>query len=95
MGVDVIGKGTGRSGPKVREELMLGVEGDDWKREFLKDRSGWGGQGNDGNGGFDNSRWEVLDWDIREWDVVDDFFKLEVDIGVLGLVGRGVLKLQA
>ena len=43
MRVDVVGKGAGRGGPEVGEELVLGVERDDREREFLKDRSRRGG----------------------------------------------------
>ena len=43
MGVNVVGKGVGRGSPEVREELVLGIEGDDRKGKFQKDRSGWGG----------------------------------------------------
>ena len=42
MGVDVVGKGAGRGGPKMREELMLCIEGDNREVEFLEDRSGQG-----------------------------------------------------
>ena len=93
--VDVIGKGTGRCSPKVRKKLVFGVEGDDRKREFLKNRSGWGGRGNDSDRGFDDSGQEVLNWDIHEWDVVNNFFELEVDVGVLSFNGGGVLELWA
>ena len=93
VGVNVISKGARRSGSKMREELVLGVEGDNWEGEFLEDGSGWGGRGYDGDRGFNDSRREVLDWDICELDAVDDFFKLKVDVSVLGLIGRGVLKL--
>ena len=95
VGVDVVGEGTGRGGPEVGEELVLGVERDDREREFLKDRSGRGGRGDDGNRGFDNGGREILDWDIREWDAVNDFLELKVDVRVLCFVGRGVLKLRA
>ena len=95
MGVDVVGEGTGRGGPEVREELVLGVEGDDRKREFLEDRSGRSGRGDNGDGGFDNGGREILDGDIREWDAVDNFLELEVDVCVLGFVGGGVLELRA
>ena len=42
MGVNIIGKGAGRGSPKVREELVLSIEGDDREGEFLKNRSGRG-----------------------------------------------------
>ena len=95
MGVDVVGKGAGRGGPEMREELVLGVEGDDGEGEFLEDRSRRGGRGDNGNRGFDNGGREILDGDVREWDAVDDFLELKVDVRVLGFVGGGVLKLWA
>ena len=79
----------------MREELVLGVERDDRKGEFLEDGSGWGGRGDDGDRGFDDSGREVLNWDIREWDAVNNFFELEMDVRVLGFVGGGVLELRA
>ena len=95
VGVDVVGKGAGRGGPEVGEELVLSVEGDDREGEFLRDRSGRGGRGNDGDGCFNDGGREVLDWDVRKGDAVDDFFELEVDVGVLYFVGGGVPKLRA
>ena len=95
VGVDVVGEGTGRGGPEVREELVLGVEGDDREGEFLEGRSRRGRQGDDGNGGFDNGGREILDGDVREWDAVNDFLELKVDVHVLGFIGGGVLKLRA
>ena len=95
VGVNVVGEGTRRGGPEVWEELVLGVEGDDGKGELLEDGSGWGGRGDDGDGGFDNGGWEVLDGDVSERDTVDDFLELEVDVGVLGFDGGRVLKLRA
>ena len=92
--VDVVGEGTRRGDPEVREELVLGVEGDDRKGEFLEDGGGWGGRRNDSDGGFDNGGREVLNWDIRKRDTVDDFLELEMDVGVLCFVG-GVLELRA
>ena len=93
--VDVVGEGAGRGGPEVWEELVLGVEGDDRKGEFLEDGSGRSGRGDDGDGGFDNGGREVLDGDVREWNAVNDFLELKVDVRVLGFVGGGVLKLRA
>ena len=95
VGVDVVGKGAGRGGPEVWEELVLGVERDNREGEFLEDGSGRGGQGDNGNRGFDNGRGKVLYRDIREWDAVDDFLKLKVDVSVLGFVGGRVLELWA
>ena len=92
--MNIVSKGAGRGGPKVREELVLSVEGDNREGEFLKNRSGWGRRRDNGDGGFDNCRWEVLNWDIHEQDTIDDFLKLKVDISILGFIGRGVLKLQ-
>ena len=43
MWVDVIGNSAGRGSSKVREELVFGIEGDGWEREFLEDRSGQSG----------------------------------------------------
>ena len=65
VGVDVVGEGTGRCGPKVREKLVLGVKGNDREGEFLKGRCGRGGQRNDGDGGFNDGGWKVLDRDVR------------------------------
>ena len=95
MGVDITSEGTGRSSPEVGKKLMLGVEGDDGEGEFLKDRSGWGRRGDSGNRGFDNGGREILNRDVHKWDVVDNFFKLKVDISVLCFVGQGVLELGA
>ena len=95
MEVNVIGKGTGRSGPEMGKELVFSVEGDNREGEFLKDRSGWGGRGDDSDGGFDNRRREVLNGNLREWDTVDNFFELKVDVGILSFVGRRVLELWA
>ena len=40
--MDVVGEGARRGGPEVGEELVLGVEGNDGKGEFLEDGSGRG-----------------------------------------------------
>ena len=56
VGVDVVSKGARRGSPEVGEELVLGVERDDREGEFLRDRSGRGGRGNDGNGCFNDGR---------------------------------------
>ena len=93
--VNVVGEGARRGNPKVGEELVLGVERDNREGEFLKNRSGWGGRRDDGNGGFNNGRREILDWDIHERDTVDNFLELKMDIRVLGFVGGGVLELWA
>ena len=95
VGVDVVGEGAERGGPKMWEELVLGVEGDDREGEFLKDGSGRGGRGDDGDGSFNNGGGKVLDRDVREWNAVNDFLKLEVDVCVLSFVGGGVLELRA
>ena len=95
VGVDVVGEGTRRCGPEVREELVLGVTRNDREGEFLTDRSRRGRRGDSGDGGFDDRGREILDRDICERDSVDDFFKLEVDVGVLCFVGGGVLELRA
>ena len=95
VGMDIVGKGARRGGPEVGEELVFGIEGDDGEMEFLEDRSGQGGRGDDGNGGFDNGRGEVLYRDVREWNTVNDFFELKMDVRVLSFVGGGILKLWA
>ena len=95
VGVDVVGEGARRGSPEVGEELVLGVERDDREGEFLRDRSGRSGRRNDGDGCFNDGRREVFNGDVREWDAFDNFFKLEVDVGVLCFVGGGVLELRA
>ena len=95
MRVDVVGKSARRGGPEVGEELVLGVERDDREGEFLKSRGGWGGRGDDGDGCFNDGRREVFDRDVREWNALDNFFELEVDVGVLCFDCGGVLKLWA
>ena len=95
MWVNVVGEGTGRGGPEVWEELVFGVEGDGGKGKLWEDGGGWGGRGDDGDGCFYDGRGEVLNWDVRKWDTFDDFLELKVDVGVLGFVGGGVLKLRA
>ena len=95
VGVDIVGEGAGRGGPEVWEEFVLGVVGNDRKGELLKDGSGWGGRGDDSDGGFNNGGGKVLNWDVREWDAVNNFFELKVDVGILCFVGGGVLKLRA
>ena len=93
--VNVVGKGAGRGSPEVGEELVLGVERDDREGEFLRDRSGRSGRGNDGDGCFNDGGREVFNGDVREWDAINNFLKLEVDVGVLCFVGGGVLELRA
>ena len=95
MWVDVVGESARRCSPEVGEKLVFGVVRDDRKRELLEDGSGRGGRGNDSDGGFNDGGWKVLDRDVREGDTVDYFFELLVDVGVLGFVGGGVLKLRA
>ena len=95
MGVDVVGEGAGGGGPEMWEELVFGVERDDGKGEFLEDRGGWGGRGDNGDGGFDDSGQEVLDRDVRKRDTINDFLELKVDVRVLGFVSWGVLELRA
>ena len=95
VGVDLVGEGTGRGGPEVREELVLGVERDDGEGELLEDGSGRGGRGDDSDGGFNDCGREIFNWDVRERDTVDDFLELEMDVSVLCFVGGGVLKLRA
>ena len=76
VGVDVVGEGAGRGGPEVGEELVFGVAGDNREGEFRKDRSRWGGRGNDGDGGFDNGGREILNGDVRKGNTVDYFLEL-------------------
>ena len=95
MGVDVVGEGARRGSPEMREELVLGVKRDDGEGELLEDGSRRGGRGDDGDGGFNDSGREVFNWDVCERDTVDNFFELEVDVGVLGFGGGGVLELRA
>ena len=95
VGVDVVGEGAGRGSPEMWEELVLGVEGNDGKGEFLEDRSRRGGRGDDSNRGFDNGGREVFNGDVRERDAVNGFLELKVDVRVLGFVGGRVLKLRA
>jgi hypothetical protein len=92
--VRVVGDGsdTRRGSEEMREEL--GFWGDR-EREIGEDRSGWSGQGDNGNGGFNDRWWEVLDGDIGKGDSLNDFFKLEVDVGILVFGGWGILKLRA
>ena len=95
VGMDVVGEGAGRGGPEVGEELVFGVAGDDREGEFRKDRSRWGGRGNDGDRGFDYGGREIFNRDVRKGDSVDNFFELKVDVSVLCFVGGGILKLRA
>ena len=95
VGVNVVGEGAGKGGPEMWEELVFGVERDDGEGEFLEDRSGWGGRGDDSDGGFDNGGQEIFNRDVREWDTVDNFLELKMDVSVLGFVGGGVLELRA
>jgi hypothetical protein len=67
----------------------------DGEREVWEDRSGQGGRGDDSYGGFNDRRREVLDGDVGEGNSFDNFFELEVDVGVLMFGGRRVLKLGA
>jgi hypothetical protein len=92
--VGVVGDdgGTGRGGEEMGEELSF--QGNrEWEvREF---GSGQSGRGNDSDRGFSDGWQEVLDGDVGKWDMLNDFFKLKVDIGVLVFGGWGVLKLRA
>ena len=93
--VDVVGKGARGGDPEMWEELVLGVERDDRKGEFLEDGSGWGGRRDDGDRGFDNGGREVLNGDVREGNTIDNFLELEMDVSILCFVGGGVLELRA
>jgi hypothetical protein len=76
----------------VREEV--GFRG---KREWEvgEDRSGWGRRGDDSNEGFSNGWQEVFNGDVSKQNMLNNFFELEVDIGILLFGGQGVLKLGA
>jgi hypothetical protein len=86
------GGGTGRGDEEVREELGFRCDGE---RKIGEDRSGRGRGGDDSDGGFNDGRREVLEGDVGEGNSFNNFFKLEVDVGVLVFGGRGVLKLRA
>jgi hypothetical protein len=65
--------GAGQGSEKMGEEL--GFQGDrEW--EINKDGGGWGGRGDNCNGGFDDGRREVFNGDVGERDSFDNFFKL-------------------
>ena len=76
MWVDVVGESAGRCGPEVGKKLVFGVARDDRERELLEGRSRRGGQGDGGNGGFDDGGWKVLNRDICEGDTIDYFLEL-------------------
>jgi hypothetical protein len=76
----------------VGEEL--GFRGDG-EREVGENGSGRGGGGDNSDGGFNNGRREILEGDVSEGDLLDNFFELEVDVGVLMFGGQGILKLRA
>jgi hypothetical protein len=76
----------------VGEEL--GFRGDG-ERKVGEDGSGWGGGGDDSDGSFNDGWREILEGDVGEGDSFDNFFELEMDVGVLMFGGRGVLKLRA
>jgi hypothetical protein len=86
------GGGTGWGSEEVGEEFSFWG---DREREVGEDGSGWGRRGDDGNGGFSDGWWEVFYGDVSEGDLLDDFLKLEVDVGILLFGGWGVLKLRA
>ena len=56
---------------------------------------GRAGKGTMATGALTMGGQKILNRDICEWNAVNDFLELKVDIGVLGFVGRGVLKLRA
>jgi hypothetical protein len=76
----------------VGEEL--GFRGDG-ERKVGEDGSGRGRRGDDSDWGFNDGRREILEGDVSEGDSFDNFFELEMDIGVLMFGGWGVLKLRA
>jgi hypothetical protein len=86
------GGGAGQGGKEVWEELSFWGDG---KGEIGKNGSGWGRRGDDSNWSFNNGQREVFNGDVSEGDSLNDFFKLEVDVGVLVFGGQGVLKLGA
>jgi hypothetical protein len=92
MGVVGDGGGTRRGGEEVREEF--GFRGDE-KGKVWENRSGRGGGGDDGDGGFNDGQREILDGDVGEGNLFDDFLGLEVDVRILVFGGWGVLKLEA
>jgi hypothetical protein len=81
-----------QGGKEVGEEL--GFRGDrEW--EVGENGSRWGRGGDDSDGCFSDRWWEVFDEDVGERDMLDDFFELKVDVGILVFRGRGILKLRA
>jgi hypothetical protein len=72
----------------------LGFQGN-WEREVREDRSGWGGGGNGDDGGFNDGWWEILYGDVSKQDMLDNFFKLKVDVGILVFGGQRILELGA
>jgi hypothetical protein len=92
--VRVVGNGSGarQGGKEMGEELGFWGDGE---QEVREDGSRWGRGGNDSDGGF-SDRWrEVFIRDVGKGDSFDNFFKLEVDVGILLFEGQGVLKLRA
>jgi hypothetical protein len=86
------GSGTRRGSKEMGEELGFWGDGE---RKVWEDRSGWGGGGDNGNGSFNNGQQEVFYGDVSEGNSLNDFLKLEVDVGILLFDSRGVLKLRA
>jgi hypothetical protein len=86
------GGGTRWGGKEMREELDFWGDGE-W--EVREDGSGRGRRGDNGNGGFSDRWQEVFYGDISKGDLFNNFFKLEVDVGILVLRGWGILKLRA
>jgi hypothetical protein len=77
---------------EMGEELGFWV-----KREWedRKDGNRQGRGGDDSDGSFSNGQQEILYGDISKQNMLDNFFELKVDIGVLVLGGQGILKLRA
>jgi hypothetical protein len=53
------------------------------EQEDGEDRSEQGGGGDDSDRGFSDGWWEILYGDVSKWDLLDNFFKLKVDVGIL------------
>jgi hypothetical protein len=86
------GGGTRWGSEEVGEELSFWGNGE-W--EVGEDRSGRSRGCNNGDGSFSNGWQEVLYRDVSKWDMLNNFLKLEVDMGILIFRGQGILKLGA
>ena len=86
----VIGNGAWWGSEEIGEEVSFW---EDWETKGAARRSRWGWGWDDSNGGNNNGRREVLNRDVGKQDALDDFFKLLVDVCILGF-GIRVLKLR-